>query len=110
MNKKMYDSAIELYTQALRVEPNSAQLHYNLALAYSVSNIYDSAKEHYQAAVKLRPDYADAHNNLAISLYMLGEYKLALKHAQIAQKLGFNVSGQLLDELKRMSADTKDRD
>ena len=101
MNQKKYDLAIRTYLQVAD-QVSSADVFYNLGVAYSIQKQYTEAMKYYSKAVELQPDYPAAHNNLAITLYLLGQYKQALKHAEIAQSQGYEVSGDLLEQLHKM--------
>ena len=61
--------AIAQYQRALRLEPNSAEAHNNLANALAQqSGRRSEAIAEYREALRLRPGYAQAHYNLANAL------------------------------------------
>jgi Flp pilus assembly protein TadD len=47
--------AVARFQTALRLQPDSAEVHYNLALALRVSGHMDEAREHYRTARRLKP-------------------------------------------------------
>lgn len=49
-----------LYAAAVRVAPDSAKAHHNLAVALQRAGAYDDAVAHYQRALAIYPDYAAA--------------------------------------------------
>jgi tetratricopeptide (TPR) repeat protein len=49
-----------LYAAAVRVAPDSAKAHHNLAVALERAGAYDDAIAHYQRALTIYPDYAAA--------------------------------------------------
>ena len=49
-----FDEEIEPYKQAIRINPDDAFAHYNLGIAYFLSNDIDSALEQYKNIKKLR--------------------------------------------------------
>jgi tetratricopeptide (TPR) repeat protein len=102
MTQKQYTRAIEAYQQVIKISP-SADIFYNVAVAYSSQKLNSQAEQYYLKAVELNPDYPEAHNNLAITLYMLKKYESALEHALTAKKLGFNVSEDLIEQLQKLT-------
>jgi tetratricopeptide (TPR) repeat protein len=69
-HKGIYQSAISQFQEALRLgekrgEPDDADLHYHLGLAYQKDNKTALARQQLEKAVKLRPDYPDARKALA---------------------------------------------
>jgi len=57
--------AIVHLTEAIRLNPNSAQFHHQLADTLQVENRIPEAVTHYRETLKLRPDSVLALNNLA---------------------------------------------
>ena len=57
---------------ALRINPDYADAHYNLGVAYEQQDRTDEAIREYQAALRVNPDYADAHYNLGVDLQATG--------------------------------------
>lgn len=59
--------ASEQYEQALKLDPNSAEAHYDLgsALAWMPGRTPDAVAE-WQTALRLQPDLAEAHYNLGV--------------------------------------------
>ena len=74
------------YLTALRLEPESATAHYNLACFLSTHS-GDMSVEQYKEAIELEPDYADAHLNLGITYADLDKRDEAKAELQIAIKL-----------------------
>ena len=56
--------AIEALKQAIRINPDDADAHYNLGLFYSLSNDKDSALEQCEILKRLDPELADKLFNL----------------------------------------------
>ena len=67
-------------TESVRLDPRSAQTHYNLGLALSVRGRRDAAIAEFEAALRIDPDYAQAHNNLGALLQTCGEALRAIEH------------------------------
>jgi tetratricopeptide (TPR) repeat protein len=57
--------AISHYDEALRINPDFAEAHYNLGNALLKEGEVQKAVEQYSQALKLRPDWAAARNALA---------------------------------------------
>ena len=81
--------ARELDALASKVEasPNSAEAHFNYALALSrTPGRGEDALTQYQAALRLKPDYPEAHNNLGVLLVNLGRQQDAIANFEAAAK------------------------
>jgi tetratricopeptide (TPR) repeat protein len=76
---KSYAKAIEVYKQAIRIEPNDADTHYNLGLAYYQLGFYKDAIEAFKQAIRINPDEVLAHGNLGAAYSQLGFYKDAIE-------------------------------
>lgn len=92
-------SAIESYQRAIRLYPDYAQAHYNLATAYEDMLEYDKALVEYHLALHAEPQLYLAYNNLA-RLYMLrrNDFHSALRalNTALALKLNLDKPQQLL--------------
>lgn len=73
--------------KALKIAPNSAQLHNNLANALKHQDKIDQAIDHYRQAITLEPDNAAAHHNLAVLYQQQEQPGKALKHYQKATNI-----------------------
>jgi len=81
------DQAVADYTESLRLDPRSAQTHYNLGIALSLLNRRAEARAHFEEALRLEPDYAQAHVNLGAVLQAGGEASAAADHYRRALAL-----------------------
>lgn len=79
----LYTKAIEQYTAALHIRPNSS-LYSNMGLCHHRSGQPEKAEECYRNAIALDPKNAFAHNNLATHYFRQGDYETALKCAEDA--------------------------
>ena len=86
---KQYKKAKLSYQQAMRINPDYANAHYNLGnLLQNQFGEYDLARTHYQDALRINPDYAAAHNNLAVLFVNhLNDKDRAKKHYMKATQL-----------------------
>ena len=80
--------AIAHLQQALRIDPDLAEVHNNLGIALVQTGRIEDAIAHYQQALQIKPVYAEAHNNLAVALARLGRLQEAMGHWE--QALRFN--------------------
>jgi Flp pilus assembly protein TadD len=82
-----YASATEHYTEALRINPLSANAHNNLGIALAKQGNFVEAVVHFNEAVSLMPDFAGAHDNLANALIVQGKLDDAVVHFKEAVRL-----------------------
>ena len=68
------DEAIAQYQKALEINPNYAEAHNNLGIAFLQKGQVDEAIDQYQKALEINPNYADAHNNLGIAFSQKGRW------------------------------------
>jgi len=89
--------AMELFRQALRINPAAA--YYSLGNALTRTGRASEAIHEYEAALRINPDYVEAHTNLGAALFLTGrnskainEYEQALRidpdYAQANSNLG----------------------
>ena len=81
------DEAISEYRQALKLNPDDADTHYNLANALYRKGLLDEAIGQYQESLKLNPNDAGGHNNLGIVLFQKGRRPEAIAQFQEALRL-----------------------
>jgi tetratricopeptide (TPR) repeat protein len=62
------EEAASHYLEAIRINPNFSNSHYNLANYYAARGDKEQAYRHYQEAIRIRPDYANAYNNFGVLL------------------------------------------
>ncbi|MDR1467911.1 MAG: tetratricopeptide repeat protein, partial [Spirochaetaceae bacterium] len=60
------DKAIADYNQALRINPNYAEVYYNRGYAYAMKKDYARARADWEKALQLDPNDADARGNLEV--------------------------------------------
>ena len=76
--KGQLDAAIASYKEAIRLEPDVAQMHNSLALAYIHNVQVGSAIASFKEAIRLKPDYAGPHYGLGRAYVRTGNRKGAL--------------------------------
>ena len=68
-------AAISCYNNALQLEPNDPDTHYNLGVAFKEQGDLTTAIGYYKKALELNPYYAEAHLNSALAMLLGGDYK-----------------------------------
>src|SRR5438445_13727327 len=66
--KGQLSCAIAAFESAIRLDPNSADSHFNLALALREKRDLKRAAKELQSAVRLKPDMVTAHNALGTTV------------------------------------------
>src|SRR5205807_10100526 len=84
---KSWDQAIASYHQALDLEPNDPDTHYNLALTLKYKGDAKQAVEEFETTLRLKPKWADAHYALGATWYDLNDQAAALKELRTAVDL-----------------------
>jgi len=82
-----YSDAIRHLSEALRLSPNDADAHNDLACAFRQLGDREQAMVHFRTAIRLQPDYALAHYNMGLLLTDLGDFDEALREVQTARRL-----------------------
>jgi protein O-GlcNAc transferase len=72
-----FQKARRHYEESLRIKPDYAEGHNNLALTLMREGRLDEATAHYREALKDNPDYAEAYNNLGAVLANQRKYREA---------------------------------
>jgi protein O-GlcNAc transferase len=71
------EHAVDLLTQALRLQPGLSVIHNSLAVALTELGRFEEALASLREALRLRPDYAEAYNNLGNALQKMGRNREA---------------------------------
>ena len=77
---KMYDEAIEAYTKADLLKPDSYWTIHHLAQCHRACENYDKALEYYEIAESMKPDNLSITFHIAEAHYELGNYEEALPY------------------------------
>ena len=75
------DMAIEAYSNAIGLNPHSANAYNNRGIAYAEKGKLDNAIEDYNITIQLRPDDANVNYNKRIVYTNKGNYGLAIQEA-----------------------------
>jgi len=79
--------AVEIFQVVLEFEPDNADAHNNIALAYGCLDIFDRGIEHLEISNKLRPNCYLFMNNLALQYRQVGRYNDAIDLLKAACKV-----------------------
>ena len=71
------NEAVASFSRAVSLEPNSAEGHGLLGVAYDMKGMPQTATDNYEQALRLAPGDAEVLNNYGFFLYRQGEYKKA---------------------------------
>ncbi len=99
------EEAIQSFREALRINPNHVETHYNLGNALKETGYPAEAEDCYRQVLHINPHHADAHNNLGNALKQQG--KLAEATACFHQALRFNP--QLADAHNNLGVTFRDQ-
>jgi protein O-GlcNAc transferase len=80
-------AAVELISQAIRIEPIAPSYHNNLGVAHQNLGQLEAAAGSYERALALQPDRVDALSNLGVVLQELGQPEEALSSFERSLKL-----------------------
>jgi small glutamine-rich tetratricopeptide repeat-containing protein alpha len=116
MAQKDYKSAVDLYTQALALNPRNAVFLSNRAAAHSAAKDHASARADADAAVTLDPTYTKAWSRLGLARFALGDAKGAMdayargieyegNGGSDAMKKGFETAKRRVEEMQAEEAD-----
>ncbi|MCH7812708.1 MAG: tetratricopeptide repeat protein [Planctomycetes bacterium] len=78
------DGAVICFERAVTGAPESAEMHYNLGLAFLVGGQTDRAVDEFQAALRLAPTLVEVDYQLAVALERLGRRDEAVAHYRLA--------------------------
>jgi lipoprotein NlpI len=85
-----YDKAIQDLDEAIRRNPNDAEVHDNRGIAHVAKGEYDQAIQDFDQAIRLKPDGDAAYGGLASAYANQGEYGRAIQAYDQAVRLNPN--------------------
>jgi len=65
--KKEFKKAISAFQESIKIDPNLASVHYNLANVYVAVGDFQAAISEYKKAIKINPKMSDFHRNLGFA-------------------------------------------
>jgi len=81
------EAFVEQCREALRIDPDFSEAHYNLGVGLYTSGRRDEAVTHWLRAIALDPDHAEAHVNLGAARYEAGRLDEAERYLARAVRL-----------------------
>ncbi len=82
-----WEEEIDSYKQAIRINPDDADAHYNLGNAFIEIGLYKEAIDAFKQAIRIKPDYAVAQNRLGVAFIGAGMDKEAIEAFKKAIKI-----------------------
>eukprot|EP00095_Tigriopus_kingsejongensis_P002211 maker-scaffold351_size199180-snap-gene-0.27 protein:Tk02211 transcript:maker-scaffold351_size199180-snap-gene-0.27-mRNA-1 annotation:"small glutamine-rich tetratricopeptide repeat-containing protein a" len=79
MKKEDFEKAIELYTQAIELDPNNQVLYCNRAAAHSKMNNHYAAVEDCKRAIDMDPTYGKAYGRMGLAYSSVEKHKEAVE-------------------------------
>ncbi len=85
-------AAISNYNQALKLQPDDAEIYYKRALVRCEIADYEGAIEDYNQAIKINFNYAKAYHKRGLARYQLGDYEAAIEDYNQAIRINPHVA------------------
>ncbi|MBL7196806.1 MAG: tetratricopeptide repeat protein [Candidatus Omnitrophica bacterium] len=99
--QEKYDEAIEEYKKCLKLNPDCARIHFNLASIYLRKVMWDKAEVEFKKVIEVDSDYtALAYCYLAGIYFNKKEYDLAIFYCDKTQERGTSCAPRLLRALE----------
>ena len=93
---------IDAFKQAIRINPDDAEAHYNLGIAYDESIMYGKAIDAYKQAIRINPDDVKAHSILGASYILLNDKASAIEQYKILERLDSESANELFNIIQGM--------
>ncbi|XP_067890415.1 small glutamine-rich tetratricopeptide repeat-containing protein beta-like isoform X2 [Heterodontus francisci] len=87
IKEENYRAAVDSYTQAIELDPNSAVYFCNRAAAQSKLNNYTAAIQDCKRAIAIDPDYSKAYGRMGLALTSLNKHSEAITYYKKAVEL-----------------------
>jgi Tfp pilus assembly protein PilF len=78
LSNGQFAAAMKSFLEVIRLNPEFAQAHNGLGLAYQMLGNQEKALAHYQRALELKPDYSEVRNNMARVYLNQGKFRQAI--------------------------------
>lgn len=91
LNSGDYEEAVEQFSKALALRPDSSETYNLLGIAHFDQKNYKLAKKQFERAVVINSSYAEAYNNLGTVYFMTGQFKEAEKMLMKALSISSNL-------------------
>ena len=87
VDKKNFNQALVNYKKSLEINPNYAEGHNNLGVAFYKLRKFNESIDSYQRAIKIKPNFSKAHNNLGLAYKELEKFTESINNYQKAIKI-----------------------
>ena len=87
MDLGRFDEALDEYSEALRRQPDDAQIHHNLGVAFAQLGRMQDATHEFLEAVRLDPNRAELQYSAGMAFVATGDYARAAEFLRQAIKL-----------------------
>ncbi len=87
-NLKLYQQAINDFSQAIRIKPQYAEAHNNLGNTYYAMNQHQKAEAEFTRSLQIKPKYAKAHLNRGLVYFQMQKTDESCKDFKQACDLG----------------------
>ena len=87
-----YNTAIETYRKALKLDPENAEFYGNMGNAFRRKGDLDAAVRCYWKALQIQPDSAALYYNVGNALPIKGEFESAIRNFKNALRIDLNNS------------------
>ncbi len=94
-----YNEAVSIYEELIKRNHKTAELYYNLAMAFGIQEKYNDSIKYFNKSLELNPNDPDTHKQMGIILLAAGEPNEAIGHAKRACELTGNKDAECLDAL-----------
>ena len=98
LREEKWAEAMEVYSKALQLDPNSVQAHSALGYIYAKQGKLEKAVQENLIVVQMAPQDYNSHKNLALLYNQLGQLDKALAEATLAEKLAPPDQKQALED------------
>ena len=89
---RQFDAAIENYSMALKIGPDSAEIYNNMGIALSNTGDLKAAIKSFKQALRVNPAFAEAHSNMGNVLKNQGDLQVAIDSFKQAIKINPDVA------------------
>jgi tetratricopeptide (TPR) repeat protein len=94
----MYKEAIDVFKQAIKINPDDADAHNNLGFTYGLFlKMHKEAIEEYKQAIRIKPDDKMTHIHLGETYLILGDRGSALEEYKILKDLDSDMANELFN-------------
>ena len=97
INNNNPDHTIAQCYEALKTQPNSAEIYKTLGNAFQAKGHAEEAIRAYTKAIELKPNFAEAHANLGSIAYLQNQFDRAIAYYHKAIQLNPNLAGVYLN-------------